>query len=42
LDVIDPQQLPFDPAAPEPHDQEHSIFVGGLGALFARLTGSGS
>jgi phosphatidylserine/phosphatidylglycerophosphate/cardiolipin synthase-like enzyme len=42
LDVIDPQQLPFDPAAPEPRDEDHSIFAGGLGALFARLTGSGT
>jgi phospholipase D1/2 len=39
LDVIDPQQLPFDPAAPEPRDEERSMFVGGLGALFTRLTG---
>jgi hypothetical protein len=37
LDVIEPQQLPFDPAAPEPRDEDHSIFVGGLGALFDRL-----
>ncbi len=39
LDVIDPQQLPFDPGAPEPRDEDHSIFVGGLGALVARLSG---
>ena len=39
LDVIDPQQLPFDPSGPEPRDEDHSIFVGGLGALLARLTG---
>lgn len=37
LDVIDPQQLPFDPAAPEPRDEDRSIFVGGLSALFNRL-----
>ncbi len=42
LDVIDPQQLPFDPGAPEPSDEDHSIFVGGLGTLFARLTGRSS
>jgi phospholipase D1/2 len=42
LNVIDPQQLPFDPAAPEPRDEDHSIFVGGLGTLFARLTGGRS
>ena len=41
LDVIDPQQLPFDPSAPEPRDEDRSIFVGGLGALFTRLAGSG-
>jgi hypothetical protein len=39
LDVIDPQQLPFDPAAPEDDDHRRSIFVGGLGALWARLSG---
>lgn len=37
LDVIDPQQLPFDPSAPEPRDEDHSIFVGGVSALFNRL-----
>lgn len=37
LDVIDPQQLPFDPRAPEPRDEDHSIFVGGLSALFDRI-----
>jgi phosphatidylserine/phosphatidylglycerophosphate/cardiolipin synthase-like enzyme len=37
LDVIDPQQLPFDPSAPESRDEDHSIFVGGLSALFDRL-----
>ena len=37
LDVIDPQQLPFDPAALEDHDHRRSIFVGGLGALWKRL-----
>ena len=38
LDVIDPAQLPFDPAAPESRDADRSIFVGGLGALWKRLT----
>jgi phosphatidylserine/phosphatidylglycerophosphate/cardiolipin synthase-like enzyme len=42
LDVLDPQQLPFDPAAPEARDEDHSIFAGGLGALLARLTGGGT
>jgi phosphatidylserine/phosphatidylglycerophosphate/cardiolipin synthase-like enzyme len=42
LNVIDPQQLPFDPSAPEPSDEDHSIFVGGLGALFTRLAGGRS
>lgn len=37
IDVIDPQELPFDPGAPEPNDEDHSIFVGGLGALFRAL-----
>jgi len=37
LDVIDPQRLPFDPSGPEPRDEDHSIFVGGLGALLTRL-----
>lgn len=42
LDVVDPQQLPFDPSAPEPGDEDRSIFVGGLGALFSRLAGASS
>jgi phosphatidylserine/phosphatidylglycerophosphate/cardiolipin synthase-like enzyme len=37
LSVIDPQQLPFDPAAPEDRDQDRSLFIGGLGALWQRL-----
>lgn len=41
LDVIDPEQLPFDPGGPESRDEDHSIFVGGLGALLARLAGHG-
>jgi phospholipase D1/2 len=40
LEVIDPQQLPFDPSALEAHDEDKSIFVGGLGPLWRRLTGS--
>jgi phosphatidylserine/phosphatidylglycerophosphate/cardiolipin synthase-like enzyme len=40
LDVIDPQQLPFDPSALESRDEDKSIFVGGLGGLFKRLTSS--
>jgi phosphatidylserine/phosphatidylglycerophosphate/cardiolipin synthase-like enzyme len=39
LEVIDPQQLPFDPSAPEDLEHRRSIFVGGLGALWTRLTG---
>ena len=38
LEVIDPQQLPFDPAAPEDQDHRRSIFVGGIGALWRRFT----
>lgn len=38
LEVIDPQQLPFDPAAPEDDDHRRSIFIGGLGALWRRFT----
>jgi len=37
LTVIDPRQLPFDPAAPETRAHEHHLFVGGLGALWRRL-----
>lgn len=40
LEVIDPQQLPFDPSALEARDEDKSIFVGGLGALWRRLTSS--
>ncbi len=39
LEVIDPQQLPFDPADVEGHEHSRSIFVGGIGALWARLSG---
>jgi phospholipase D1/2 len=39
LELIDPRALPFDPAAVESQDHERSIFVGGLGALWTRLTG---
>ena len=42
LEVIDPQQLPFDPSALEARDEDASIFVGGIGALWRRLTGSGA
>jgi hypothetical protein len=34
--------LPFDPSALEARDEDKSIFVGGLGALWQRLTGSKS
>ncbi len=37
IEVIDPQALPFDPAAIEAHEQERSLFVDGLGALMRRL-----
>ncbi|HEU5076393.1 MAG TPA: phospholipase D-like domain-containing protein, partial [Polyangiaceae bacterium] len=37
LEVIDPQQLPFDPAAIE-QEQSRSIFIGGIGALWRRFT----
>jgi phospholipase D1/2 len=40
LEVIDPQQLPFDPSALEARDEDKSIFVGGLGPLWRRLTAS--
>lgn len=40
LEVIDPQQLPFDPSALESRDEDKSIFVGGIGGLFKRLTSS--
>ncbi|HVY31872.1 MAG TPA: phospholipase D-like domain-containing protein [Polyangiaceae bacterium] len=36
LDVIDPAQLPFDPAAPEAH-ADGSLFVAGFGTLLERL-----
>jgi phosphatidylserine/phosphatidylglycerophosphate/cardiolipin synthase-like enzyme len=42
LDVIDPQQLPFDPASLEDLDEDKSIFVGGLGALWTKMLGGGS
>lgn len=38
LEVIDPQQLPFDPSALETRDEDKSIFVGGVSALWRRLT----
>jgi phosphatidylserine/phosphatidylglycerophosphate/cardiolipin synthase-like enzyme len=38
LEVIDPQMLPFDPAAIENTEEDRSIFVGGIGPLWARLT----
>lgn len=37
LEVIDPEQLPFDPAAIEDEEHRRSIFVGGLGALWTWL-----
>jgi phosphatidylserine/phosphatidylglycerophosphate/cardiolipin synthase-like enzyme len=40
LEVIDPQRLPFDPSALESRDEDKSIFVGGIGGLFKRLTSS--
>lgn len=40
LEVIDPEQLPFDPAAMEALEQDRSIFVGGLGALWSYLAGA--
>ncbi|MGK3986971.1 phospholipase D-like domain-containing protein [Sorangium sp. So ce136] len=41
LEVIDPQQLPFDPAAVEDIDRRHgSLFVGGLGVLWRHLVSS--
>ena len=39
IEIIDPQALPFDPAGVESHDHDRSLFVGGLGALWTRLTG---
>lgn len=39
LDVVDPAQLPFDPAAPEVQPPERrSLFAQGIGALLERLT----
>jgi hypothetical protein len=38
LDVIDPRQLPFDPAAPEAQEPNSSLFAHGIGALLDRLT----
>ncbi|WP_437955141.1 phospholipase D-like domain-containing protein [Sorangium sp. So ce119] len=41
LEVIDPQALPFDPAAVEDMDKRHgSLFVGGLGVLWRHLFSS--
>jgi hypothetical protein len=39
LDVIDPSQLPFDPAAPEAH-ADGALFVTGLGTLLERFVGA--
>lgn len=39
LQVVDPAQLPFDPAAPEAQSSDQSLFAGGLGALWTRLFG---
>jgi phosphatidylserine/phosphatidylglycerophosphate/cardiolipin synthase-like enzyme len=39
LEVIDPDKLPFDPAAIEDNEEDRSIFASGLGPLWARLTG---
>lgn len=39
LDVVDPSQLPFDPAAPESQDHDRPLFIGGLSALWSRLFG---
>lgn len=36
LEVLDPSALPFDPSAPESNDR--SLFAGGLGALWRRLS----
>lgn len=41
LDVIDPRQLPFDPAAPEAQEPNGSLFAQGIGALLDRLMGDG-
>jgi phospholipase D1/2 len=41
LAVIDPQQLPFDPAGIEDDEDRRSIFIGGIGALWKRLTSAG-
>jgi len=38
LDVIDPRQLPFDPAAPEAQAGSSSLFAHGIGALLERVT----
>lgn len=40
LDVIDPRQLPFDPAAPEAQEPNASLFANGIGVLLERLTRS--
>jgi phosphatidylserine/phosphatidylglycerophosphate/cardiolipin synthase-like enzyme len=37
LNVIDPQDLPFDPDAVEDEDDDRSIFIHGLGKLWRRL-----
>jgi phospholipase D1/2 len=37
LSVIDPHQLPFDPAAPEAQGQDRRLFIGGLSALWQHL-----
>lgn len=38
LQVIDPQQLPFDPGAIEDQDHQRSFFFDGIGALWSRLS----
>ena len=42
LDLFDPQRLPFDPDGYEDDEETRSIFVGGLGSLWARLMGKAS
>ncbi|HEY6080487.1 MAG TPA: phospholipase D-like domain-containing protein [Polyangiaceae bacterium] len=37
LEVIDPAQLPFDPAAPEAQEHDRPLFIAGLSALWERL-----
>lgn len=37
IDVIDPQALPFDPGGVEEDEEDRSLFVHGIGALWRRL-----